>query len=106
MNWEIRYLPEAVQDMKKLDGSQRILVVKAINKVAANPLPVSEGGYGKPLGNKGGNNLTNLLKIKLRGIGISVVYQLVRTESEMLIIVVGAREDDEVYDIAARRTKQ
>lgn len=106
MNWEIKYLPEAVRDLKKLDGSQRVLVARAIKKVSANPLPASEGGYGKPLGNKGGNNLTNLLKIKLRGPGIRVVYELVRTETSMLIVVVGAREDDEVYEIASKRVNR
>lgn len=106
MNWEIKYLPEAVRDLIKLDGSQRVLVARAIKKVSANPLPASEGRYGKPLGNKGGNNLTNLLKIKLRGPGIRVVYELVRTETSMLIVVVGAREDDEVYEIAAKRVNR
>lgn len=106
MNWEIKYLPEAVRDLIKLDGSQRVLVARAIKKVSANLLPASEGRYGKPLGNKGGNNLTNLLKIKLRGPGIRVVCELVRTETSMLIVVVGAREDDEVYEIAAKRVNR
>lgn len=57
MNWELGYLPEAAKDLKELSGNQRIVVTKAINKVLENPLPVSEGGYGKPLGNKQGNNL-------------------------------------------------
>ena len=105
MNWQIRYLPEAVRDMKKLDGSQRVLVTKAIKKVSANPLPADEGGYGKPLGNKGGSNLTNFFKIKLRKEGIRIVYRLIRTETEMLIVVVGARADDEVYEIASKRGK-
>lgn len=103
MNWEIRYLPEARQDLKKLDGSQRVQVLKAIFKVSGNPLPSNEGGYGKPLGNKGGNNLTGLLKIKLRGSGIRVVYRLIRTETAMKVIVVGAREDDKVYELASKR---
>ena len=29
MNWEVEYLPEAESDLKSLDGSQRILVLKA-----------------------------------------------------------------------------
>lgn len=103
MKWSVKYLPEAVQDLKKLDGSQRAVVMKAIRKVSANPLPASEGGYGKPLGNVKGTNLTNLLKIKLRGPGIRVVYQLQRTETEMLIIIIGARADDEVYKDASNR---
>ena len=106
MSWSILYLPEADKDLDCLSHAQQALVKKAIAKVQGNPLPQSEGGYGKPLGHKHGLNLTNLLKIKLRGAGIRIVYKLVKTESQMLIIVVGLREDEEVYEIAhSRRTK-
>lgn len=103
MNWEVDYLPEARKDIKNLDRSKQIIVNKAIKKVKSNPLPQAEGGYGKPLGNKHGVNLTTLLKIKLRGEELRIVYKLVRTETSMLIVVVGAREDEEVYEIAQRR---
>ena len=103
MSWEVLYLPEAENDLKKLDGSQRILVLKAIKKVRNNPLPQSEGGYGKPLGNKCGRNLTNLLKIKLKASGIRIVYSIVRQAEQMFIIVIGIREDEEVYNIAESR---
>ncbi|MCR5824190.1 MAG: type II toxin-antitoxin system RelE/ParE family toxin [Lachnospiraceae bacterium] len=103
MKWKVSFLPEAIDDLKKLDRSQQILVNKAILKVSTNPLPQSEGGYGKPLGNKGGRNLSGLMKIKLKDAGLRVVYTLVRTETEMLIIVVGARKDEEVYEAAKRR---
>lgn len=103
MSWEIQYLPEAEKDLIRLDGSQRILVRKAIKKVQQNPLPQSEGGYGKSLGNKGGRDLTNLLKIKLRASGIRIVYSLVRQDEKMVIIVIGIREDEEVYEIAKAR---
>ena len=33
MNWKLEYLPEAEKDLKDLNGSQRILVLKAIKKV-------------------------------------------------------------------------
>ena len=49
MTWELKYLPEAEEDMKKLDHSQQLVVRKAIQKVQQNPLPNSEGGFGKPL---------------------------------------------------------
>lgn len=67
MKWDVTYLPEALDDLRRLDGSQRILVRKAIQKVAANPLPENEGGYGKFLDNKNNTNLSGFLKIKLRG---------------------------------------
>ena len=58
MNWEVEYLPEAESDLKSLDGSQRILVLKAIKKVKQNPLPVYEGGVWETAWNKNGNDLT------------------------------------------------
>ena len=44
-----------------------------------------------------------LLKIKLRDAGLRIVYKLVRTETSMLVIVIGARADDAVYKIAEKR---
>ena len=106
MSWEIRYTEEAKADLRGLDGSQRKTVLKAILKVSQNPLPVSEGGYGKPLGNKGGNELAGLCKIKLLREGIRVVYALIRMETTMKIVVIAARADDEVYELASRRRKE
>lgn len=62
MSWKVEYLPEAEKDLKALDGSQRNLVLKAIKKVQQNPLPVSEQGYGKPLGNHNSTSLAGLMK--------------------------------------------
>ena len=101
--WTIEFTKEAEKDRDSLDHTQRLQVNKAILKVSQNPLPQSEGGYGKPLGNKNSNNLTGLLKIKLLKLGIRVVYQLIRTDEIMKIIVVAARADDEVYEVAAKR---
>lgn len=103
MNWDLDYVPEARKDIKDLDRSQQIVVTKALKKVKTNPLPQDEGGYGKPLGRKHGRDLTNFLKIKLRGEGIRIVYKLIRAETKMLVVVVGVREDEEVYEIAHRR---
>lgn len=52
MNWEVLYLPEALEDLRKLDGSQKILVRKAIQKVKRNPLPETEGDTEKLWGIK------------------------------------------------------
>ena len=103
--WKIKYHPAAQKDLARLDGSTVKLVLKGILKVAENPLPQSQGGYGKPLGNKGGSNLTNLFKIKFKKNGIRVVYKLLRDEKtkEMYILVIAARADSEVYNLAEAR---
>ena len=58
------------------------------------------------MGNKNGANLTNLLKIKFRDLGIRVVYKVERVEDVMKIIVVSARTDEQVYREAARRKEK
>ena len=106
MNWKLEFLPEARKDLKKLDGSQRQLVVKSIKKTLQNPLPRSEGGYGIELGHKGSINLSRCLEIKLRGAGLRVIYKLIKTDTEMLIIIVGVCVDEEVYNEADERIKK
>lgn len=106
MIWSIEFLEEAEKDLKKLDHSVQIQVVKGIQKVSRNPLPVQEGGYGKPLGNKTGVNLTNLLKIKFRDLGIRVVYKAIQVDNVMKIVVVSARTDEQVYKDAGKRREK
>jgi len=106
MPWTITYHKAAIKDVEKLDGSCKAQIVKAIRKVSQNPLPFAEGGYGKPLGNKENTNLTGCLKIKLTKLGLRIVYRLVRTKSEMDIIVISVRSDNEVYELAEKRVKE
>ncbi len=106
MKWELMYLPEAEKDFKSLSGNERIVVAKALNKVLENPLPANEGGYGKPLGSKQDNNLSGFLKIKLKSLGIRIVYKLMKIDGQMLGVVIGARADDEVYDTAKKRVEK
>jgi len=103
MKWKVEYLKESLKDLKALDHSQKLQVLKAIDKVSQNPLPNYEGGYGKPLGNKSNTNLTGYFKIKLLKLGIRVVYGLVKERGIMKIIVISIRKDEMVYQIAVDR---
>lgn len=103
--WEIEYIPAALEDLRSLDRSQQLQVLKAIEKVSANPLPNSEGGLGKPLGSHSGANLTGYLKIKLLKLGLRVVYRVVRENNVMRIIVISVRDDETVYKLARDRIK-
>ena len=96
MTWQIEFLDEALDNLLKLDNSMKIQVLKGIRKVSQNPLPTTQGGYGKPLGSKSSSNLTGLLKIKFRDLGLRVVYKTEIVNGIMKIIIVSARSDDEV----------
>ena len=101
MPWKIKIDTEAKKEYIKLDGSLKKQVLAGILKVSKAPLP-SPRGYGKPLGNKNGNNLTGFFKIKYKGIGIRVIYTLVLNETIMNILVISDRDDNYSYDLAMK----
>lgn len=104
MAWAIEYHELAKKDLLKLDKTQRMQVLKAIEKVSQNPLPNYEGGYGKPLGNRAASQL-GYYKIKLRKSGLRVVYGIVRQQETMKVIVISVRDDEMVYRLAEQRIK-
>lgn len=103
MGWIIEYTDEANKDLLGLDNSQRRQVLQAIQRVSINPLPTSEGGYGKPLGNHISSFLAGYLKIKLKKSGLRVIYHLIKTNNIMRIIIISVRDADFVYKNAEKR---
>ena len=104
MKWDLKYLPEAERDLIIFDNSVRKRLYKSIMRTVKNPVPKNQGGYGEPLGNKFGINLTGFLKIKLRGIGLRIIYKL--EKPDMLVIIAAAREDEKVYKEALKRIRK
>ena len=102
MPWNIVYIKEAQNDLKKLDPYNRKIILKAIEKTAERPLPPPDG-IGKPLGNRSSSKLAGYYKIKLKSLGYRVVYGLVMEGSIMKIIVISIRDDEQVYKEAERR---
>jgi len=105
MEWRVEYTKEAEQDLKSLDKSQQVYVLKAVKKVSTNPLPTTEGGYGKPLGNQMSGKLAGYMKIKLSALGLRVVYGIERKEGLMRVVIISVRDDDTVYKMAQKRIK-
>lgn len=103
MRWTVEYTFEAQSDLERLDRTQQLQVLKAIEKVSANPLPNSECGFGKPLGNHAENKLAGYLKIKMLKLGLRVIYAIDRSDSVMRIIVISVRDDEAVYNTAQKR---
>jgi mRNA interferase RelE/StbE len=106
MSRAISFLPEAEAEFGQLDGSVRLQISKGIMKLATNPLPRAEGGYGVSLRNSGNSKLAGCCKIKFKGIGQRVVYCLQREGKKMTIIVIGIRDDASVYREAHKRRQR
>lgn len=105
-SWKVELFPDSKDDYDGLDGSQKLLVKKAIRKLETNPLPRSKGGYGQELGNKMSYNLAGLLKIKLRGAGLRIIYDLIEDHGKAYVIVISVRADERAYKLAAQRIEQ
>ena len=102
MKWTIEYIKEAQRDLRQLDPYNRKIILKAIDKTAERPLPPPDG-IGKPLGNHSSSSLSGYYKIKLKKLGYRVVYQLIKQDNIMKIIVISVRDEEEVYKEAERR---
>lgn len=106
MTWHVEYTKDAQKDFEHLDFSQQLIILKAVERVQINPLPQSEGGYGKPLGNHNKAKLAGLLKIKLKQSGLRVVYQIIRKQTLMQIIIISVRDNETVYRMAEQRLQK
>ncbi|MGB4778400.1 type II toxin-antitoxin system RelE family toxin [Microbacterium sp.] len=93
-------LPEAADDVRRLDGSARRLVLKALKK-----LEVSPQQRGAPLGSKSNaqSDLTGFRKLVVGDRTYRVVYEVRADGTVVVVWVIGKRADAEVYREAQAR---
>jgi mRNA interferase RelE/StbE len=94
VKYGVKFHPDALQEFFSLDKGIREILVKKISKRVANPFIESARLSGE---------LHNCYKIKDRKSGIRIIYKVQVEEKEILIIVVGKRENNSVYEIAPKR---
>ncbi|MFY3790339.1 type II toxin-antitoxin system RelE/ParE family toxin [Ureibacillus sp. MALMAid1270] len=100
--FKLEFFEDAKAEYETLDGSEKKYVMKALEKI-------SERGdeIGDPLENKRGIILVGCRKVKLRKLGIRIVYRLNNNDRIEIIdiIAIGKRDDEEVYKNANKRIK-
>lgn len=96
----VRLLAEAADDIRALDGSARRIVLKALKKLENAPEQ-----RGAPLGSKadGRSDLTGFRKLVVGDRAYRIVYRVQPDGSVVVVWVVGARADGEVYATARAR---
>ncbi|MDD9149974.1 hypothetical protein OYT88_15590 [Sporolactobacillus sp. CQH2019] len=96
--FKIEYInAQAEKEFYNLDGSVRIIIQKAYRR-----LEYRADEIGKPLS----GNLYQCKEIKLRHIGIRIVFRLIGWQIQVVqIIAINKREDDQVFGIAEDRIK-
>ncbi|WP_459844482.1 type II toxin-antitoxin system RelE family toxin [Campylobacter concisus] len=89
MSYELEFLPSALKEWQKLDNSIKAQFKKKLSERLENPKVIKDKlrGY------------EDVYKIKLRDVGYRLAYQVKDREIVVLVLVVGKRENNEVYEI-------
>lgn len=93
MNYEIDFYEEALDEWNRLDTSIRGQLKKKLVKMVEDP-------------HRPANRLRGLegcYKIKLRSAGVRLVYKVEDNELVILVVAVGKRDKNAVYDTARER---
>ncbi len=94
----VKLLPEAVDDLRELDGSARKIVAAGIEKLRTDPHL-----RGAPLGSQATSNLTGLRKLIVGNRTYRIVYRVHEDNTVVVLWVIGRRADNEVYELARAR---
>jgi mRNA interferase RelE/StbE len=96
----VRWLREAQEDLRDLDGSER----KAAVKAAVN-LELEPDKRGQPLGSHAGGDLTTLRKLVIGNRDLRMIFRVEPDGALVVVFVVAHRADDECYELAAARLR-
>ena len=92
-------MKKAKEEFKSLDGSSKILVEKAFRK-----LEYRADEIGKVLGNTSYANLSGCKEVKLKRIGLRMIFRIIGEQVQVVqIISINKRDDEKVFRIASQR---
>lgn len=93
MTYELAFLPAALDEWKKLDGSVKAIFKKKLAERLEQPHVPSAKLHSQK----------DRYKIKLRDAGYRLVYEVRDEIVTVLVVAVGKREREAVYKAAAKR---
>lgn len=93
MTYELGFLHAALKEWQKLDANTREQFKKKLAERCENPRVPSAKLFGSK----------DRYKIKLRGVGYRLVYEVRDEQLVIIVVAVGKRERNEIYRAADRR---
>jgi mRNA interferase RelE/StbE len=93
MSYELAFLEEALKEWRKLDRNTREIFAVKLAERLNNPRVPSAKLSGS----------ADRYKIKLRSVGYRLVYEVRNKTLVVLVVAVGKRERNAVYEAAAKR---
>ncbi len=88
MIYKIKFTPISKKEWDKIDSTIKLHFKKKLDKIICSPrIPKNKlSGY------------TNIYKIKLKSAGFRLVYEVKDEEIVVLVLSVGKRENNKIYD--------
>lgn len=97
---QVELTSDAKEDLRDLDRSAQILVLKALKKLEDHPEQ-----RGAPLGSNVKGNLTGFRKLVVGDRDYRIVYRIESTGDVTVVWVIAKRADEEVYRLAVARVQ-
>lgn len=95
MSYKLEFNKEALKEWKKIDSSIKEQFKKQLAKRLESPHI--------PSARLSGADMKNTYKIKLRDVGYRLVYEVSDKTITVLVLAVGKRNRNEVYEVAKIR---
>ena len=95
MTYSLEFKPKALKEWKKLDHSIKLQFHKKLGERLVTPRVPHSKLSGFP----------NVYKIKLRSSGFRLAYEVVDEKIVVMVLSVGKREGNAVYDEISKRMK-
>ncbi len=93
MSYKLSFLPKALKEWKKLDSNISVQFKKKLKERLENPKVEKDKLSG----------FENVYKIKLRNVGYRLAYEVKDKEVTIVVLVVGVRDKNKVYNILKQR---
>jgi mRNA interferase RelE/StbE len=93
MSYNLKFLPSALKEWQKLDNAVQAQFKKKLSERLARPHVPSARLSG----------FENHYKIQLRSSGYRLVYEVIDNELFVLVVAVGKRDQNRVYEKAKKR---
>ena len=95
MNYKLKFIPSALKEFKKLDNSVKNVFKNKLKERLENPHVPSAKLRG----------FKNVYKIKIKSPGYRLVYEVFDKEIYILVLTVGKRENNEIYQKLIKRIR-
>jgi len=93
--YKIRYNKYSQKEYDDLDGSQKVFINKALERIETLGMKAGEGLKG---------NLAGCNKLKNKRMGLRIIFREISGEIEIIeIVAIGKRDKSEVYKLSAQR---